>query len=419
MPSFRRKVMKVIRDDQETKRVIVTRQVALGNPLFTNASADPFVLHFQNSANDNQWNSYCWTVTHNIPRFWPVPLCATTQGGRGGHADGINKAGGIIESGSVRLGSEIYCKGVSLDFMAHLLPQFPHALLKVKLLRFAKDDFPTKANVVKGYTGVRELDMFDTRRFNIMKEWKFYLKQSQPTTAGLQVDIDGEGTVGNDMNADAYDGDKLLVLQDAIGKTKDEWEQFILENYPAYRGAVRGDNIIDEHLHEAGFNFEDSVLLFKYSDVDLIQGHSSVGQQYYVHLENSNQDTNSWSSKNYYAVWSSAPNGIAKQVVLKKKVGTHKHYGMAAPAEGQVLVPMDKKCSLWIPGKMLYNNGYVRYKEKASHTSETDHLFEYCLMFESYINYQTWDYTTDGATTAIPEMVRISDFLQVTYYKDP
>ena len=40
-------------------------------------------------------------------------------------------------------------------------------------------------------------------------------------------------------------------------------------------------------------------------------------------------------------------------------------------------------------------------------------------MFETYLNYQTWDYTTSATGTVMPEMVRISDFLQVTYYKDP
>lgn len=148
--------MKVIRDDQETKRVIVTRQTALGNPLFRNASQDQLQKVGQNSNGDAEWNSYCWVVTHNIPRFWPIPLCATTQGFRSGHSDGPNKAGGMIENGTIRLGSEIFCKGVSLDFMAHLLPQFPHALLKVKLIRYAKEDFPTHSSIVKGYTGVHD-----------------------------------------------------------------------------------------------------------------------------------------------------------------------------------------------------------------------------------------------------------------------
>lgn len=418
--NFRRRVMKVIRDDQETKRCIVTRQIALDNSngLFTNQSSDPLVVHFQNTTGDFQWNSYCWQIGHNIPRFWPIPLCSTIQGVRGGHADGINKAGGQVEYGAIRLGSEIFCKGVSLDFMAHLLPQFPHALLKVKLIRHAKDDFPRAANVVKGYTGVRELDMFDTRRFNILKEWKFYLKQNQPTTAGAEVDVDGDGTVGKDMNTDAYDGNKIaIVLQDSVGKSKDDWEQFILDNYPAYRGATAGDNLTDDMLHEQGLNYEDSVLLFRYSNVDIYQGHGT--QLYYIHLESAAQDRSTWIDKHNASSWTASPSGIAKQCVIVKKVGTHKEYGMARPAEGQVLVPMDKKCSLWIPGKMLYNNGYVRYKEKSNITSETDHLFDYCLMFETYLNYQTWDYTTVAAATVYPEMVRISDFLQVTYYKDP
>ena len=93
---------------------------------------------------------------------------------------------------------------------------------------------------------------------------------------------------------------------------------------------------------------------------------------------------------------------------------------MAAPAEGQILVPSDKKCSLWIPGYMLAPQGYVHYKEKLTLDSgETDAMYDHVLMFQTYLNYQTWDYTTVGATTVRPEIMRLTDFLGVMYFKDP
>ena len=55
--SFRGKVLKVIREDQETKRVIQTRQNFFGN-----ASPDIFTVVGQNSSGDNAWNAYVWSI---------------------------------------------------------------------------------------------------------------------------------------------------------------------------------------------------------------------------------------------------------------------------------------------------------------------------------------------------------------------
>ena len=46
-------------------------------------------------------------------------------------------------------------------------------------------------------------------------------------------------------------------------------------------------------------------------------------------------------------------------------------------------------------------------------------MYDHVLMFQTYQNYQTWDYTPSAAGTYYPEMCRITDFLQVMYFKDP
>ena len=61
--------------------------------------------------------------------------------------------------------------------------------------------------------------MMDTRRFHVMKTWNFYHKQSLPSTAGTSVALD-DGTTGNDMNTDAYDGPKVMkALQYVPGRS--------------------------------------------------------------------------------------------------------------------------------------------------------------------------------------------------------
>ena len=66
--------------------------------------------------------------------------------------------------------------------MVHLIKLIPHMNLSVKLIRYAKCDFPDASKLYKGYAGVKELDMLDTRRFRTLKSWNFYMKQVQPTS---------------------------------------------------------------------------------------------------------------------------------------------------------------------------------------------------------------------------------------------
>jgi hypothetical protein len=410
-----------VRKDQETKRVIQTRQ-----SYFANISPDTFSVIGQNSSGDDEWNKYIWSIYHNTPKFFPVDIVASKRGLMSGYGVGINHANGTDVQDQCRVGSELWCKGISLDFMVHLMKQIPYAKLHVSLLRYAKDDFPNKSKLYKGYTGITELDMRDTRRFKTLKTWDFYMKQVQPTTAGAEVDVSGTGVVGEDMNTDAYAGDKVRVLIDGEGKTLAEWITVLQEEYPTWRMATKGDvsmsaSVWQEHLHKSGYNDEAVTLLARYSDVELLDPNNPA-QTYKMHFESAGTNYYSWINKWDNGMWYSYANqqatGLkAHQVVIVPKLG------MAAPAEGQILVPSNKKCSLWIPGRYLYPGGYIKYKENPvdNTSSEVDSMYEHCLMFQTYLNYQTWDSTTTGGgtTTVRPEIFRMTDFLNVMYFKDP
>jgi hypothetical protein len=418
--NFKRRVLGVLRSDQETKRVIQTRQ-----NYFSNISPDQFTVIGQNSSGDAEWNKYIWSIYHNTPKFFPVDLVGCTRGLMSGYGVGINHAGGSDQQDSCRIGSELWCKGISLDFMVHLMKEIPYAKLHVSLLRYAKDDFPNKSKLYKGYTGITELDMRDTRRFKTLKTWNYYIKQVQPTTAGGEVDTTGTGVIGEDMNTDAYAGDKLLkVLQYTTPKSLAEWITVLQEEYPDYRMATKGDvsmssTTFQELLFKAGYNEEADTIMARYSDVELLDA-TNPAQNYKVNKETTGTNYYSWVSKWDGGTWltydQQQASGVkAHQVVIVPKVG------MAAPAEGQILVPSNKKLSMWIPGRLLHPGGYIKYKEVVNDNNpEVDAMYDHCLMFQTYLNYQTWDSTTiaGGTATVRPEILRVVDFLNVMYFKD-
>jgi hypothetical protein len=93
--------------------------------------------------------------------------------------------------------------------------------------------------------------------------------------------------------------------------------------------------------------------------------------------------------------------------------------GLAKADDDQIQLGIDKKCSLWIPGKCFGKGGYLTYKEDNNAFNRLDEHHDYCLMFRTYANYKTWDHTTGATSTTYPEMARISDFVQIMTFKDP
>ena len=84
--SFNRRVLNVIRQDQETKHVVQTREF-----YSKNASPDTLVAVSDNTL-DAQGNVWCWSISHDTAKFWPLNLVACKQGTGSGHDGGLDSA---------------------------------------------------------------------------------------------------------------------------------------------------------------------------------------------------------------------------------------------------------------------------------------------------------------------------------------
>ena len=119
----------------------------------------------------------------------------------------------------------------------------------------------------------------------------------------------------------------------------------------------------------------------------------------------------------------------AQQCILIKRTpytpdGEQAVIKLGAPADDQIHVSVDKKCQLWLPGKIFGPGGYLKYKEPTTAGEETlkgelDQQYNTCLMFRTYANYKTWNYSSSVVGTYYPEMCRITDFTSIMSFKDP
>lgn len=445
MPQFHKRklarfIKAVIDNEAETKRLVQTSENWYPN----DSDFQSHPIDRQNG-NATDWfstadpqNYYCWTMHSNTPTFWPVDFMPMTQGVAGGH-EGTSR--GLItttlQDNASRIGTEVKIKGISLEFMTWLKPQLPFANLKVSLIKYAKGDAPDINSLYKRYTEVKPLDMMDTRRFKVLKQWKFFHRQSQPTTAGSEMA--SQMFTGNNMNSDAYDGDKFTIVQDLGGKTWAEWETYVTEMYPDHRIWSYDDlpynndvrTAMEAKLMEQGLSstLETGIVRYAPSTASF-----QPQQKYGVFRDNGDVGTNgndplmlaayTYVSSSHSMVTESmttSPNVSPQQILLVRKAPLSAKW--IGPTQGQIMVPMDKKHKLWIPGYLFGNGGNIKYKEQPTlneHDYQRDGFFDYVLMFETYTNFKTWDYDTTGSWvgTTYPEVFRMSDFLQVTYFKD-
>ena len=412
--SFDNRVLGVIRRDQETKRVVQTRQQFIPQP---DLQTHPIVAVHDNT-NDSSQNYWCWSINHNTAQFWPVSLTAVQQGVTSGQSSGQTG-----RDNNSRIGTEVACSGVSLKFMVWIKPQIPYVNLNCYLIKYPRGDPPTQDKLYKNYTGNKALDVMDTRRYRIVKKWKWFLPQVQPTTAGKEIYGTAEGIVANDMNTEKMDG-AYTVVKYSETMTPAQWDAHIAEKYPDYRILTSNDAIIDSyteaHILSLGFDHTARTLwhryvadpAFPFIPTQEYMITSDFGAQSDWRDQMSAVATNSGSL--IIEPWTTNPLGVANQVVLVKK--NPPIVGLAKADDDQIQLGIDKKCSLWIPGKYFGNRGYITYKEDGN---AIDGHYDYCLMFRTYANYKTWDYTTGATSTSYPEMARISDFVQIMSFKDP
>ena len=456
---FRSRVLNIVRSDQETKRVVQTRQhySSILNPEYpirAEALYPPTSDMEPGTYYDGPDNYWCWNFIHNRVQVFPVDFLAIVKGFGSGYGAGLatvaNTSSGAasaqvaISSGQPdqnhmnRIGSEIFLKGISFEFMLFLMPIIPYFKTNLYLIRHAKGDRPTQATLYKNYTGIKQLDMMDTRRYHIMKKWKIRKGGTDPTTAGTFMK---QGMIaGNDMSEQQKDTLNVVQVPAEGAMTGPQWKEYIEEHYPEYQLASMDSfpqyyTPMNQKLLDIGFDGSKSTLVVKYSEPTVTGGNlyavvrdnstSSSQADFYTLLTNAHQgSSHPYVTQGFVdsSIVDHSEFALAEQVIIRKKI-----QGWIAPpnaAEDQVLIGMDRKVKIWIPGKMLYG-GRVQYKEEFNaqgwdNSVERDHLYDYSLVFDGhYVNYQTWDWQTNLTSTDYPEMARISDFLAVTYFKDP
>lgn len=431
MPYYKKRklarfIKAVIDNEAETKRLIQTSQ----NFWMSDFQYTP-IARTSSQDLDGPQNYFCWEFKVNEPMFWPVDLHPLAKGMDGGYqGDQYGAVTNDLHTNQVRIGSEVKVKGIALEFMTWLKPQIPFMCLKVSLIRYARDDRPDKDNLYKNYTQNRQLDMIDNRRFRVLKTWKFKHYQSPQTTSGTNVSTDQINAY--DWNTDAYAGPKVAVDED--GKTMAEWNAWIEENHPdkqmmSWDDMSSSSDLMNEILMKAGGStaYTSGILKFRpYSDpsnplnpaLEMGVVHDSSYTTSNMGLGTAFGYLKSYGStaSSTLHVFSASTTNKAQQIFMVDKGG--QNLGMDAPAVDSVMVPTDKKHKLWIPGYMLGNGGTIHFKEGGEPNYERDDMYEHVLMFQTYINYKTWDYVTGATGSTATINGRMTDFLQVTYFKD-
>ena len=116
---------------------------------------------------------------------------------------------------------------------------------------------------------------------SFFKTWNYYFEQSQPTTAGQEIDASGTGIIVEDMNTDAYAGDKMQikVVYDTDGLNLTDWLAKISEEYPDYRMIpvamvsngfdISNKVYASQKLQEEGMHADYPFFVAEFTDADL------------------------------------------------------------------------------------------------------------------------------------------------------
>jgi len=225
--SFKGRVLNVISGDQETKHLVHTRQTCV---LISNNDPLTSTTSLHDNTNDDSENYFCWSIKHNTPKIFPVDSLGMTQVPNSGHDGGEVHA---VETTTSRIGTEIWLKGISLNFMVWLKPQLLHCALHVSLIHFAKGDYPNKDKLHQNYTGINELNSTTAAERP---------SKSENTTQTVPAHHLGRGISRHHRRPrrqrhehNAYDGDKMYkVLKGDTDMTPAQWHAFIAHNYPEY-----------------------------------------------------------------------------------------------------------------------------------------------------------------------------------------
>lgn len=458
MPSYKRKrdfsskVLQVIRSNAETKRLVQTAANHFSRPTVPDNNHPIVWTGSIAGVSEDDRNYFCYKFFHNQFQIFPLSLLHIEKGLHAGYDSGFTKD---VEEGmppatvnvekherfggfqQLRIGREIWLKGISLEFILHIQPQIPYFKTKLSLIKHRRGDIPTYRTFYKQYTGNRMLDMMDTERYKIVKQWKFYKSNTQFATsagAGTKNDM----IVGNQFSANKWQPPELKVVQVPLAEamTAADWETYVQTNYSDYEIASH-DSFpqyyapMNQALLEAGMDGSLTTLVKKYSDgstytqlyaVVRDQEWTSSQADFYSLLMNAQNGTSHpWVMQGFVGIASATT--TAQQAILRKKIDPAVGGAYPNADADTVLVGVDKKCKLWIPGHLLYG-GYIKYVEGGNEVEgegiEVDSMFDYTFCFhDHYLNFRTWDYQTNtDLSRTYPLLGVMSDFLAVTYFQD-
>lgn len=445
-------MLSVIRSNAETKRLVQTGANNFQTPTVPD-NEHPLV--WQGSiagVSEDDRNFFCYRFFHNQFQMFPLNFLHIEKGLHAGYDPGFVKAieqgmppatynvdraerfGGFNQS---RIGREIWLKGISFEFILHIQPQIPYFRTKLSLIKHRKGDIPTYRTFYKQYTGNRMLDMMDTERYQIVKQWKFSKSNTSfATSAGAATKNDM--IVGNQFSSNKWQPPELHVVKvpEAEAMTAAEWETYVQTNYPEYEIASHDSfpqyyQPMNEALIKAGMDGSLTTLVKKYSDgstytqlyaVVRDQEWTSSQADFYSLLMNAQNGTSHpWVLQGYVGVDSSTT--TAEQAILRKKADPIVGGAYANADADTVLVGVDKKYKIWIPGHLLYG-GYIKYEEGGNEVEgegiSVDSMYDYSFIFhDHYLNFRTWDYQTNSdLSRSYPLLCLMTDFLAVTYFQD-
>lgn len=428
---FRNRVLRVIRSNAETKRVVQTRQFCFQTPSMSPYNADGSVripatippspdnlypiVAVQNGAHLGSRNMgsasfYCWPFKHNRFQRFPVSMEECIMKGIN---SGYNTVPGTYAPGAdgpiafptaltqtfrasqamSRIGTEVWIKGINFRFNLSLHASVPWMRTNLMLIKHRKGDYPSEFKIYKNYTSVKTLDMMDTQKYKILKKWPIYLSSTRPVPATDEVEITAGpegGVAGTEMDQEV-EVTAPQVLYDLEGKTAAEWEAHIAAVYPGYRMWSYDDyqhtnSASDPYWLELGIGGQHDTLVARYSEQDMLANPAPVQEYAIVGTAGSDPDArfsyimsgiNSGGYPTTKYTWladpdTNAPGVTASQCLIMRKTPDVDAGEEVKKGEGTMQVAMDKTFDIWIPGYMLGNKGYIKYQETSNDLAYID-----------------------------------------------
>lgn len=97
-----------------------------------------------------------------------------------------------------RIGDKINLTGVSLKGMIELNERYSDVTIRILVVKSAKGDTPTRANLFNGLSNNKMLDTLNTERYTIVASKYIHMKAPNPGTTGGATGGIGSGLYGQD-----------------------------------------------------------------------------------------------------------------------------------------------------------------------------------------------------------------------------